>query len=100
MCALGAEVVWTRLLSLMLGATVYTFALILAAFLMGLGIGGSAGSLVARVTPRPRVALGVCQMLLAGAVAWAAYAIASTLPYLPISTASLPRPLVHVPAWT
>jgi spermidine synthase len=30
MCALGAEVIWTRLLSLMLGATVYTFSIILA----------------------------------------------------------------------
>ena len=29
-CALGAEVVWTRTLSLMLGATVYTFSIILA----------------------------------------------------------------------
>ncbi len=31
--ALGAEVVWTRLLSLMLGASVYTFSIILAVFL-------------------------------------------------------------------
>jgi len=31
--ALGAEVVWTRLLSVMLGATVYTFSIILAVFL-------------------------------------------------------------------
>ena len=46
--ALGAEVVWTRLLSLMLGATVYTFSLILAVFLVGLGIGSSAGSFMAR----------------------------------------------------
>src|ERR1022692_1585504 len=30
--ALGAEVVWTRLLGLMLGATVYTFSIILAIF--------------------------------------------------------------------
>ncbi len=35
--ALGAEVVWTRLLSVMLGATVYTFSIILAVFLVGLG---------------------------------------------------------------
>ena len=42
--ALGAEVVWTRLLSLMLGATVYTFSIILAVFLVGLGIGSSIGS--------------------------------------------------------
>ena len=46
--ALGAEVVWTRLLSLMLGATVYTFSIILAVFLVGLGIGSSAGSFMAR----------------------------------------------------
>ncbi len=42
-CALGAEVVWTRLLSLMLGATVYTFSIILAVFLIGLGIGSAVG---------------------------------------------------------
>ena len=45
--ALGAEVVWTRLLSLMLGATVYTFSIILAVFLVGLGIGSAIGSLLA-----------------------------------------------------
>ncbi len=91
-CALGAEVVWTRLLSLMLGPSVYTFALILAAFLTGLGLGASAGSLVARVTPRPRAALGVCQLLLAAAVGWAAWSISSTLPYLPISASLSPGP--------
>ena len=31
-CALGAEVVWTRILGLILGATVYTFSIILAVF--------------------------------------------------------------------
>ncbi len=45
MAALGAEVVWTRLLSLLLGGTVYTFSLILAVFLIGLGIGSSSGAL-------------------------------------------------------
>ena len=38
-CALGAQVVWTRLLSLLLGVTVYTFSIILALFLIGLCIG-------------------------------------------------------------
>ena len=47
LCALGAEVVWTRLLSLMLGATTYTFSIILAVFLIGLGIGSSLGSVLA-----------------------------------------------------
>ena len=48
MSALGAEVVWTRLLSLLLGGTVYTFSLILAVFLIGLGIGSSVGAFLAR----------------------------------------------------
>src|SRR5215218_2642839 len=71
MTALGAEVVWTRLLSLTMGATVYTFSLILAAFLTGLGIGSSVGAMVARLSERPRVALAWCQGLLVIAIAWA-----------------------------
>src|SRR5690606_4760785 len=59
MTALGAEIVWTRLLTLMLGGTVYTFSLILAAFLAGLGIGSSAGSAMARTVKHPRTALGI-----------------------------------------
>ncbi len=46
MTALAAEVIWTRLLSLLFGATVYTFSLILAVFLFGLGIGSSIGSAI------------------------------------------------------
>ena len=80
LCALGAEVVWTRLLSLMLGATVYTFSIILAVFLTGLGLGSSAGSVLARRSRHPRVMLGICQFLLAGAAAWAAYAISVLIP--------------------
>ncbi len=43
--ALGAEAIWTRLLSLTFGASVYTFSIILAVFLLGLGI-GSTGRLI------------------------------------------------------
>jgi spermidine synthase len=84
-CALGAEVIWTRLLSLMLGPTVYTFAIILAVFLAGLGIGSSLGSLVARSVAQPRFALGACQLLLTAAIAWTAWLIARSLPYWPIN---------------
>jgi spermidine synthase len=84
LCALGAEVVWTRLLSLLLGGTVYTFAIILAVFLVGLGIGSSVGSSIARHSPRPRLALGTCQMLLAAAIAWTAWQLSDSLPYWPI----------------
>jgi spermidine synthase len=82
LCALGAEVIWTRILSLMLGPTVYTFSIILAVFLTGLGIGSSGGSLLARDPSRsPRLWLGFCQILLAVMIAWAAYMLADFLPY-------------------
>jgi spermidine synthase len=91
-CALGAEVVWTRLLSLMLGATVYTFSMILAVFLGGLGLGSAAGAWMARTIERPRVALGWCQLLQTAAVAWAAIMIADALPYWPINPSLAPSP--------
>jgi len=92
MSALGAEVVWTRLLSLLLGATVYTFSLILAAVLLGLGIGSSLGAAIARGTTRPRFALGVCQFLIVAAIGWAAYSQTQTLPYWPVNPALAPTP--------
>jgi spermidine synthase len=85
LCALSAEVIWTRVLSLMLGGTVYTFSIILAVFLTGLGIGSSIGSLLARSTVRPRLLLGGCQLLLAAAIAWTATMLALSLPYWPIN---------------
>src|SRR5213076_3418175 len=85
MTALGAEVVWTRLLSLNLGATVYTFSLILAAFLIGIGAGSSVGSMMARGAKDTRVALGVTQLLLIVTIAWAGYALTDSLPFWPIN---------------
>jgi spermidine synthase len=83
--ALGAEVVWTRVLSLLFGATAYTFSLILAVFLVGLGIGSTLGSALARGAANPRFALGWCQVGLCAALAWAAYATGASLPYWPIN---------------
>jgi spermidine synthase len=92
-CALGAEVVWTRLLGLLLGATVYTFSIILAVFLVGLGIGSGVAAALVRGVARPRLALGCCQLLLSGAVAWTAYMLANSLPYWPIN------PLLSTSPW-
>lgn len=89
LCALAAEVVWTRVLSLLLGATVYTFAIILAVFLAGLGLGSSLGATLARDQPRPRPWFAVCQLLLVGAIAWAAHMTGGSLPQWPLDT-SLP----------
>jgi spermidine synthase len=85
MTALACQVLWTRLLSLLFGATVYAFSLILGVFLLGLGIGSSVGAAIARSSPRPRVALGWCQLLLCAAMAWAAYLLMASLPYWPIN---------------
>jgi spermidine synthase len=83
--ALGAQVVWTRLLALLFGATAYTFSLILAVFLVGLGIGSTVGAELARRVRSPRMALGVCQLLLCATMAWAAYASMASLPFWPIN---------------
>ncbi len=82
MVALGSEVVWTRAMGLLLGATVYAFSIILAVYLAGLAIGTAAASLLRN--SKPRLALGWCQMLAAAGIAWTAYALANSLPWWPI----------------
>jgi len=82
--ALGAQVIWTRLLSLILGPSVYTFSIILAVFLVGLGLGSSAGAALARGRNDPRLLLGLSQILLIAAIAWTAVLIGYALPWWPI----------------
>jgi len=83
--ALASQVIWARVLSLLIGATVYTFSLILAVFLVGLGIGSSLGSSMASSLKHPRVALGWVQMLLCVALAYAAYMTTASMPFWPIN---------------
>ena len=90
--ALGAEVVWTRLLGYLFGLTVYCFSVILAVFLIGLAIGSSVGSMMVR-TIRARLALGWTQMLLTAGIAWTAWIIAKSLPFWPIN------PLLQISPW-
>jgi spermidine synthase len=82
-CALGAEVIWTRLMGMLLGSTVYVFSIILGVFLIGLALGSAGGSRLSCAV-RPRLALGWCQMLLSLGIAWTAFMIARSLPYWPI----------------
>ena len=77
----------------MLGATVYTFSIILAVFLVGIGTGSTGGSMLARGARHPRALLGWSQMLLAAAVAWTAYQLSHSLPYWPIN------PLLSTSPW-
>ena len=79
--ALAAEVVWTRLLTLLLGGTTYTFSLILAGFLTGIGIGAA---LAGQLRP-PRFWLAWCQVALVPAIAWGAWSLGVELPAWPVN---------------
>ena len=85
--ALSAEILWTRNLSLLFGATVYAFAVTLAVFLAGLGAGSAAGAALGRCIDARR-ALAWCQLALCAAIAWGAFAIARALPYWPLDVTS------------
>src|SRR5262249_1243864 len=89
--ALACEVIWTRMLSLLLGATVYTFSLILAVFLIGLGIGSSVGSMVGRSMKQPKIALAWCQIGLCVAIAWTGWLLTQSLPYWPVNPSIAPN---------
>src|SRR5438067_1077853 len=91
--ALACEVIWTRTLSLLFGATVYTFSLVLAVFLVGLGIGSTLGSTLSHRFARPRVALAWCQVLLCAAMAWAAFMLTESLPYWPLDPSIANNPV-------
>jgi spermidine synthase len=93
--ALACEVIWTRILSLLYGATVYAFSLIVAVFLIGLGIGSTIGSSLSHQMKRPRVALAWCQVLLCATMAWAAYMLTESLPWWPIDPSISSTPLFN-----
>jgi spermidine synthase len=90
--ALGAEVVWTRLLGMLLGLTVYIFSIILAVFLTGLALGSGLGAMILR-SVRPRLALAWSQLLLPLGIAWTSWIISTSLPYWPIN------PLLTLSPW-
>jgi spermidine synthase len=95
------ELVWYRMLSPLLGGTVFTFGLILATALLGISVGGLAYGLFARGRPATLLALSVT-CLLEGAAVGAGLALGDRLAVL----ALLLRPLGnvafagHVIAWS
>ncbi len=48
-CALGYEVLWTRILTIAIGASVYSFTIMLIAFLAGIALGSKAYGLVLKL---------------------------------------------------
>jgi spermidine synthase len=84
--ALVYEVAWTRVLSLVLGSSVYAFTCMLATFLAGLALGAGIGARIADRLSRRRAF-----EFLAGALAAAAlagYATFRQLPSLPLAFAN------------
>jgi spermidine synthase len=94
--ALGAEVVWTRLLSLLFGATTYTFSMILAVFLAGLGGGNVLGAALVRRPRDARASLRWAQLGLSCAIAYGAWMATRGLPYWPIDTSRAPVAALNI----
>ena len=63
------ELVWYRLLGPLLGGSVFTFGLVLAVALAGIGLGGLLYSLIGRDRPASLAGFAVCCLLEAAAVA-------------------------------
>ena len=95
LAAVGAEVVWTRQFSLLLGDTVYTFSIVLAVFLVGIWAGSACASAVVRyLRSDARLALAACELLIVVACAWTAHTIAS-LPTWPIDPTPSINPWIN-----
>lgn len=92
-CALGYEVLWSRVLSIVVGKSVYGFTIILVAFLTGIGCGSLVYSYLNRIRPKtdrfyPRAAVawfGAIQLL----IGLSALVVSIKLLDLPVNKSSL-----------
>jgi spermidine synthase len=78
--ALAVEVIWARVLSLVIGTTVYAFSIMLTTFLLGLAAGSAVFARIAQPTERPGRILGY----LVAAIGLAVYASSVAFGKLPI----------------
>ncbi len=100
--AIGLEVVWTRLLILIIGISTYAFALVLVVFLLGIGVGSI---VVARQADEARIAGRITWgFLLLGALLVLTVSVADDFPlmfapFLEAAGASFPRLTVNTVAF-
>jgi len=88
------EIVWTRILSLVLGSSTYAFTLVLAVFLVGLALGALIYGRASR--NRPPAAFGLTLVLLALAL-WVVFSLV-VIPFIPqvlVSLAQVPVVTFH-----
>lgn len=90
--SLGASIVWTRLLGMLMGSTTYVFTIIITALPLGVGLGAVAGAWIGR-RATPRLALGGCHILMPIAMAWTCYTISDSMPYWPVNPFLASSPL-------
>lgn len=57
-CALGYEILWTRVLSIVVGTTVYSYTLMLVAFLIGIASGGASYQVLLQLSGQVRYHIG------------------------------------------
>ncbi|MCM2268497.1 MAG: fused MFS/spermidine synthase [Thermoanaerobaculia bacterium] len=99
-CALGYEVLWTRVLSLVIGASVYGFTVMLMAFLAGIALGSAAYGAWRRARPAaaaqpPNATRGVVAFALVQiAIGGAALAVTHLLRDLPAHALALQAQLL------
>jgi predicted membrane-bound spermidine synthase len=74
------EVLWSRMLSHVLGSSIHAFGVMVASFLAGIAIGGALGAGIARTRARAAVALGIALLIAALAAAVAYLLLARLMP--------------------
>ncbi len=74
------EVLWTRMLSHVVGSSIYSFGVMVASFLVGIAAGGGIGAGVARTRARAATALAIALIVAAAAAALAYLQLERLLP--------------------
>jgi spermidine synthase len=69
--SLTLQVVWTRLLALILGPTTYAFSMMVGIFIAGLAVGASVGARLAARSKQPAAGLALCLVASAASAALA-----------------------------
>ncbi|HEY5453261.1 MAG TPA: fused MFS/spermidine synthase [Polyangia bacterium] len=79
--AMCLQVLWTRSLAILLGSSIFSFTLILLAFLIGLGAGAAIFARLSQRTPHPVLWLAVLHIATAAAIG-ATYLFTDKIPYI------------------
>jgi spermidine synthase len=93
------EVLWARMLSHVLGSSIYAFGVMVASFLSGIALGGALGAGLARTRERATLALSVSLIVAAAAAAFAYLHLEQLLPKTAglLASASLSIGSLHIP---